>query len=97
VAAGLAEKCEVQLSYAIGFPQPTSVLVDTFGTGTISDSDIAKRVKDHFKLNPAGIEASLKLREPGRVYVDTASYGHFGRQGETFTWERTDMVDALKA
>ncbi len=96
VAAGLAEKCEVQLSYAIGYPEPTSVLVDTFGTGTIADEEIAKRVLANFKLTPAGIESSLKLREAGRTYQETASYGHFGRQGETFTWERTDVADALK-
>ncbi|MBW7857782.1 MAG: methionine adenosyltransferase [Leptonema sp. (in: Bacteria)] len=96
VAAGLADKCEVQLSYAIGFPEPTSVLVDTFGTGKISDEEISKRVLDNFKLTPASIEASLKLRESGRTYLDTASYGHFGRTGETFTWEKTDLATALK-
>lgn len=97
VAAELATKCEVQLSYAIGFPQPTSVLVDTFGTGKISDEEISKRVLANFKLTPASIEASLKLRESGRTYLDTASYGHFGRTGETFTWEKTDLAQALKS
>lgn len=97
VAAELAAKCEVQLSYAIGFPQPTSVLVDTFGTGKISDEEISKRVLANFKLTPASIEASLKLRESGRTYLDTAAYGHFGRTGDTFTWEKTDLAQALKS
>ena len=97
VAAGLAHKCEIQLSYAIGFPQPTSVLVDTFGTGTIDDAEIVKRVKAAFDFSPAGIVRELKLLEEGRRYRDTAAYGHFGRSGDTFTWERTDKVDALKS
>lgn len=96
VAAGLCTKCEVQVSYAIGYPQPTSILVDSFGTGKIPDEKIIERVKANFDFTPAGIERTLKLREKGRVYQQTAAYGHFGRQGETFTWEKTDKADALK-
>ncbi len=96
VAAGLAERCEVQLSYAIGYPEPVSVLVDTFGTGKISGDELSKRVRANFNLTPAGIVKELKLLEPGRVYRETAAYGHFGRSGETFTWERTDKAEALK-
>lgn len=96
VAAGLCTKCEVQVSYAIGYPQPTSILVDSFGTGKIPDEKIVERVKSVFDFSPAGIERTLKLREKGRKYIDTAAYGHFGRTGETFTWEQTDKADALK-
>lgn len=97
VAAGLAQRCEIQLSYAIGFPEPVSVLVDTFGTGTISDAEIGKRVRANFDFKPSGIVRELKLLEGGRRYRETAAYGHFGRTGETFTWERTDKADALKS
>lgn len=96
VAAGLATKCEVQLSYAIGFPEPTSVLVDTFGTGTIAEDEISKRVRANFDLTPSGISRELGLLEPGRRYRDTAAYGHFGRDGETFSWEKTTKADSLK-
>jgi S-adenosylmethionine synthetase len=96
VAAGLAKKCEVQLAYAIGVAEPVSVLVDTFGTNTIPDEEIVKRVKANFKLTPKGITDSLDLLGKGRKYLETASYGHFGRTGETFTWEKTDKADALK-
>ena len=96
VAAGLASKCEVQLAYAIGVAEPVSVLVDTFGTSKIPDSEIVKRVKANFKLTPRGIIETLGLLEKGRKYSDTASYGHFGRTGETFTWEKTDKAEALK-
>lgn len=96
VAAGLASKCEVQLAYAIGVAEPVSVLVDTFGTSKIPDTEIAKRVKATFKLTPRGIIETLGLLEKGRKYSDTASYGHFGRTGETFTWEKTDKAEALK-
>lgn len=96
VAAGLCTKCEVQVSYAIGYPQPTSILVDSFGTGTIPDEKIVERVKSVFDFSPAGIERTLKLREKGRTYRETAAYGHFGRSGETFTWEQTDKASALK-
>ncbi|MBP7281611.1 MAG: methionine adenosyltransferase [Leptospiraceae bacterium] len=97
VAAGLAKKCEVQLAYAIGVAEPVSVLVDTFGTGKIPDAEIVKRVKANFKLTPRGIIETLKLLEKGRTYSETASYGHFGRTGDTFTWEKTDKAEALKS
>ena len=97
VAAGLAQRCEIQLSYAIGFPEPTSVLVDTFGSGKISDEEIARRVKANFDFRPSGIVRELKLLEKGRRYRDTSAYGHFGRSGETFSWERTDKAAALKS
>lgn len=96
VAAGLADKAEVQLSYAIGYPQPVSVLVDTFGTGKLSEEELTKRVRANFDLSPSGIVRELKLLEPGRTYQETAAYGHFGREGDTFTWERTDKADVLK-
>ena len=97
VAAGLAERCEVQLAYAIGEPQPVSVLVDTFGTGTISETELTKLVRENFKLNPSGIIETLGLRRP--IFKQTAAYGHFGRTGtaDSFTWERTDKVEVLKA
>ncbi len=97
VAASLAKKCEVQLSYAIGYHEPISVMVDTFGSGTIDDMEIVKRVRANFDLRPAGIIKTLNLLEEGRKYRDTASYGHFGRDGETFTWERTDRAAALRS
>jgi len=96
VAAGLATKCEVQLSYAIGFPEPVSVLVDTFGTGTIDDAEIAKRVTSVFKFSPSGIVQELDLLGSDRTYRETAAYGHFGREGKTFTWENTAKASALK-
>ncbi len=96
VASGLAKKCEVQLAYAIGVAQPVSVLVDTFGTNTIPEREIEKRVTQTFQLTPRGIIESLQLLDPERKYLDTASYGHFGRTGKTFTWEKTDKVEALK-
>jgi S-adenosylmethionine synthetase len=96
VASGLAKKCEVQLAYAIGVAQPVSVLVDTFGTNSIPEEEIVKRVIHTFKLTPRGIIESLQLLDNDRKYLDTASYGHFGRTGKTFTWEKTDKVDALK-
>jgi S-adenosylmethionine synthetase len=96
VASGLAKKCEVQLAYAIGVAQPVSVLVDTFGTNSIPEDEIVKRVIHTFKLTPRGIIESLQLLDKDRKYLDTASYGHFGRTGKTFTWEKTDKVDALK-
>ncbi len=96
LAAGLATRCEVQLSYAIGFPEPTSVLVDTFGTGTISEEELSKRIRANFDMSAGGIVKELKLLEPGRTYRETAAYGHFGRTGETFTWEKTDRAEALK-
>jgi S-adenosylmethionine synthetase len=93
VAAKLARKCEVQLSYAIGVAEPTSVLVDTFGTGRIPDSEIMKLVRRHFELKPAGLIKMLDLLRP--VYLPTASYGHFGRKD--FSWEKTDKAEALRA
>ena len=95
VAAGLASRCEVQLSYAIGVAQPTSVLVDTFDTGTISNERLAQLVREHFELKPAGIIRTLDLKRP--IYKRTAAYGHFGRPPEAgyFTWERTDRAAAL--
>jgi S-adenosylmethionine synthetase len=96
VAAGLAEKCEVQLSYAIGYPEPTSVLIDTFGTGKVDEEKISKRVREIFKLTPRGIEEMLQLRAKERNYIETASYGHFGRTEPTFSWERLDKVEELR-
>ncbi|EKD26063.1 MAG: hypothetical protein ACD_79C01383G0001 [uncultured bacterium] len=93
VAAKLASKCEVQLAYAIGVAEPVSVRVDTFGTATICESEISKLVRKHFKLTPEGIISSLNLKHIN--YLETASGGHFGRTGATFTWEKTDKVDAL--
>ncbi|NLP16184.1 MAG: methionine adenosyltransferase [Clostridiales bacterium] len=95
VAAGLAKRCEVQLSYAIGVSEPTSIMVDTFGTGKISDEELVTIIRKHFDLRPAGIIKMLDLRRP--IYKKTAVYGHFGRDDQDFTWERTDMVDVLKA
>ena len=94
VASGLASKCEVQFAYAIGVPEPVSVMINTFGTGKIDEEKIVKLVKEKFNLTPAGIIEKLKLRRP--IYRRTASYGHFGRDEEGFSWEVTDMADALK-
>ena len=95
VAAGLAEKCLVQLAYAIGVADPVSVLVDTSATGRITDNELAKLVRGHFELTPRGIIEELKLRRP--VYKATAAYGHFGRDEHGFTWEKTDKAEALRA
>lgn len=95
VAAGLADKCEIQLSYAIGVAQPTSIMIDTFGTGRLSDQELVEIVRKHFDLRPAGIIQMLDLRKP--VYKQTAAYGHFGRNDLDLTWERLDKVDELKA
>jgi S-adenosylmethionine synthetase len=92
VAAGLAERCELQLAYAIGVPDPVSVMVETFGTGKVPDARIAEAVRKVFALDPAGIISSLDLKKP--IYRKTAAYGHFGREG--FSWEKTDKVEALK-
>ena len=94
VAAGLADKCEIQLSYAIGVAQPTSVMVDTFGTGKLSDEKITEIVRETFDLRPAGIIKMLDLRRP--IYKQTAAYGHFGRNDLDLPWEKLDKVDALK-
>ncbi len=95
VAAGLAKRCELQLSYAIGVAEPTSVMIDTFGTGKLSDAELVSIIRKHFDLRPAGIIKMLDLRRP--IYKKTASYGHFGRDDRDFTWERLDKVDELKA
>jgi S-adenosylmethionine synthetase len=95
VAAGLATKCLVQISYAIGVAQPTSVMVSTFGTGKISDEKISELVRTHFDLRPKGIVKMLNLLRP--IYRKTAAYGHFGREEPEFTWEATDKAAALKA
>jgi len=94
VAAGLARKCEVQLAYAIGVANPVSIMIDTFGTGVIPEEKLVDLVKKHFDLRPAGIIKTLNLRRP--IYRKTAAYGHFGRDDEDFTWEKTDKAEALK-
>ena len=94
VAAGLAEKCEIQLSYAIGVAQPTSIMVDTFGTGKLSDEKLDEIVRENFDLRPAGIIKMLDLRRP--IYRGTAAYGHFGRTDLNLPWEATDKAEALK-
>ena len=95
VAAGLADRCEVQLSYAIGVIEPTSVMVDTFGTGSVSDQKLTGLVNRHFDLTPAGTIERLQLRKP--IYRNTSAYGHFGREEPGFTWELTDYVDRLQS
>jgi S-adenosylmethionine synthetase len=95
VAAGLADRCEIQVSYAIGVAEPTSISVNTFGTGRIEDAKIVELVREHFDLRPKGLIDMLDLKRP--IYRPTAAYGHFGREGENFTWERTDRAEALKA
>ena len=95
VAAGLADRCEVQLAYAIGVAEPVSVLVDTFGTGTVDADKLEALVRANFALTPKGIIESLDLRRP--IFKQTAAYGHFGRKGADFTWEQTDKAAALKA
>ncbi|MGH9700895.1 MAG: methionine adenosyltransferase, partial [Candidatus Acidiferrales bacterium] len=94
VAAGLARRVEVQLAYAIGVAEPVSVMTDTFGTGTIPNSQITEIVRSLFKLNPKGIIETLDLRRP--IYLPTAAYGHFGRTGAGFTWERTDKAEVIR-
>ena len=94
VAAGLADKCEVQLSYAIGVAHPTSIEVDTFGTGKLSDDRLVEIIREHFDLRPAGIIKMLDLRRP--IYKQTAAYGHFGRTDVDLPWEKLDKVDELK-
>jgi len=94
VAAGLADKCEIQVSYAIGVAEPTSISVETFGTGKIDDDRIVELVREHFDLKPKGLIQMLDLLRP--IYKATAAYGHFGREEENFTWEKTDKAAALK-
>ena len=95
VAAGLADKCEIQLSYAIGVARPTSIMVDTFGTGKLSDEKLVEIIRENFDLRPAGIIRMLDLRRP--IYKQTAAYGHFGRTDLDLPWEKLDRVDALKS
>ena len=94
VAAGLADKCEIQLSYAIGVAHPTSIMVDTFGTGKLSDERLTEIIRENFDLRPAGIIKMLDLRRP--IYRQTAAYGHFGRHDLDLPWEKLDKVDTLK-
>jgi S-adenosylmethionine synthetase len=95
VAAGIADRCELQLSYAIGVAEPTSISIETFGTGKIADSRIVELVREHFELKPKGLIQMLDLLRP--IYRETAAYGHFGREEPNFSWERTDKADALRA
>ena len=98
VAAGLAERCEIQISYAIGVAEPTSIMIETFGTGKISDDKITELVRQHFDLRPYGILKMLDLLNADQIkYRKTAAYGHFGREGEGFTWENTDKAAELNA
>jgi S-adenosylmethionine synthetase len=94
VAAGLAERCEIQVSYAIGVAEPTSIAVETFGTGKIADQRIEELVRKHFDLRPKGLIQMLNLLRP--IYRQTAAYGHFGREEADFTWEHTDKAEALR-
>ena len=94
VAAGLADRCEIQVSYAIGVSEPTSISIDTFGTGRLSDDEISTLVREHFDLRPRGLMEMLDLHRP--IYKATAAYGHFGREEESFSWEKTDKVALLK-
>ena len=94
VAAGLAERCEIQISYAIGVSEPTSISIDTMGTGKLPNHEVSALVREHFDLRPSGLIEMLDLRRP--IYRPTAVYGHFGRELENFTWEKTDRADALR-
>jgi len=94
VAAGLAERCEIQVSYAIGVAEPTSISIETFGTSKLSEDRLVQIIRDHFDLRPKGLIAQLDLLRP--IYQGTAAYGHFGRTEDSFSWEKTDKVDALK-
>ena len=95
VAAGLAERCEIQVSYAIGVAEPTSISINTFGTGKLGDEQIIQLIREHFDLRPKGLISMLDLKRP--IYRATAAYGHFGRTEQAFTWERTDKADLLAA
>jgi S-adenosylmethionine synthetase len=94
VAAGLASRVEVQLAYAIGVADPVSVMVNTFGTGTIPETEMTELIRANFPLTPKGIIDHLQLRRP--IYKKTAAFGHFGRTDDTFTWEKTDKAEALR-
>ena len=95
VAAGLADRCEIQVSYAIGVAEPTSISIDTFGTGKIAESRVVELIRENFDLRPKGLVEMLDLKRP--IYRNTAAYGHFGREDADFTWEKTDQADALRA
>ena len=95
VAAGLADYCEIQVSYAIGVAEPTSISIDTFGTGNINQDEIELLIRKHFDLRPKSLINALNLKRP--IYQDTAAYGHFGRNGSNFTWEKTDLSDILQS
>jgi S-adenosylmethionine synthetase len=95
VAAGLADRCEIQVSYAIGVAEPTSISIDTFGTAKIAEDVIINLIRKNFDLRPKGLINMLNLKRP--IYRPTAAYGHFGREQADFTWERTDKADALRA
>jgi len=95
VAAGLADYCEIQVSYAIGVAEPTSIRIDTFGTGKLSEKEFELLVKNHFDLRPKSLINALQLKRP--IYLDTAAYGHFGRNGDNFSWEKTDLSDILSS
>jgi S-adenosylmethionine synthetase len=94
VAAGLADRCEIQVSYAIGVAEPTSITIETFGTGKIEDAKLIELVREHFDLRPKGLIKMLDLLRP--IYSATAAYGHFGRENEGFPWEKTDLAETLK-
>lgn len=94
VAAGLADRCEIQVSYAIGVAEPTSISIETFGTGKLSDNKLVKLIRDHFDLRPKGLITMLDLLRP--IYLKTAAYGHFGRSDESFSWEKTDKAEMLR-
>src|SRR5690606_5403526 len=94
VAAGLADKCEIQLSYAIGVAEPTSIMVETFGTGKLTEDEMVTIIRKHFDLRPAGIIKMLDLRRP--IYKQTAAYGHFGRTDIDLPWERTDKIEVFQ-
>ncbi|MCG9766871.1 methionine adenosyltransferase domain-containing protein, partial [Vibrio alginolyticus] len=95
VAAGLASQCPIQISYAIGIGEPTSISIDTFGTGKLNEAELIKLVREHFDLRPKGIIQMLDLLRP--IYSKSAAYGHFGREEPEFTWEKTDKAAALRA
>jgi S-adenosylmethionine synthetase len=94
VAAGLAERCEIQVSYAIGVAEPTSISVNTFGTGKLGEDRLVQLIREHFDLRPRGLVKMLDLLKPR--YKATAAYGHFGREDSAFTWENTDLADTLR-
>jgi S-adenosylmethionine synthetase len=94
VAAGLADRCELQVAYAIGVAHPVSVMVQTFGTGKLSNAEIGRLIEEHFDLRPAAFRRYLDLHRP--IFQKTAAYGHFGREDHDFTWERTDRADDLR-